>query len=231
MKENIKKAVNPVLPFPKERVQTWATSIEKYVLHQSEERPENLTVCKEFYDTIREILTEAAYKIAPIDDWELSSNGFSTICSKKLRHDFIFDTWLDIDFYMQTSILYSQHLSRMPDKFWGFILELEKKGNFIFEENAVPKCPKELQSLVKKKDKSQVFKIIQSFILFTAQGHDGFSDVESIYEGFGSFQVSWPVTIGKEELIDEIFDVFKLFYKISYMLYRHEYILTHHERR
>jgi hypothetical protein len=82
-----------------------------------------------------------------------------------------------------------------------------------------------------KKVKSNLFRLARHCILFAAQQNKNDIDVEDIYENFGSIQVSWPLNIRIEELLNNASEVFKRFYQINYMLYRHEYITNHSKHK
>jgi hypothetical protein len=132
---------------------------------------------------------------------------------------------------METAILFPQHISRMPDEFWKHILELNEYGKFVFTEDSMPNFPSCLTLQAKKKVKSNLFRLARHYILFAAQENEDNIETKDSYEDFGSMQVSWPLNIKIEDLLNKMFEVFTRFYRINYMLYRHEYIINHSKRK
>lgn len=150
----------------------WATNLHLYFVSvQREDDPENhVEPFKVYLDTIADILTEIAHRTTPNDKWELSFMGdILHVRSEKLDHVIRFGTWLDMEFNMETEILYPQHLVRMPDLFWKQILELGEYGKFEFVETAIPDSPPYLAVQAKKKTKSNLYRLVRQRILCEAQ--------------------------------------------------------------
>jgi hypothetical protein len=222
------------MDFSANKLNKWAANIDQYFRSfQHEDNSANDTkLFKAYLDTIAEILTEIAHKATPNDHWELFRRGdILEIRSEKLQHNFRFYTWLNIEFNIETDFLFPQHISRMPDEFWKHFLELNEYGKFVFTENSMPNLPSHLTLQANKKVKSNLFRLARHCILFAAQQNKNDIDVEDIYENFGSIQVSWPLNIRIEELLNNASEVFKRFYQINYMLYRHEYITNHSKHK
>lgn len=223
------------MDIPANIITKWAANLHQYfVFAQREEDPENhVEPFKVYLDTIADILTEIAHRTTPNDKWELSFMGdILHIRSDKLHHVIRFGTWLDHEFNMETEILYPQHLVRMPDLFWKQILELGEYGKFEFLENAIPDYPPYLAVQAKKKTKSNLYRIVRNSVLFEAHTINDYPiRSKDIYDNFGYLQVSWPVNIRFEELLINMYETFKRFYQLNYMLYRHEYILTHSKHK
>jgi hypothetical protein len=223
------------MEFSANKLIKWAANIDQYFISSQHEdnSVNNTELFKAYLDTIAEILTEIAHKTTPNDHWELFFMGedILEIRSKKLQHGFRFYTWLNVEFNIETAFLFPQHINRMPDKFWKHILELNEYGKFVFEENSVPDLPSCLTLQAKKKVRSNLFRLARRCILFAAQENEDNIKDEDIYENFGSIQVSWPLNIKMEDLLNNIFEVFTRFYQINYMLYRYEYILNHSKHK
>lgn len=222
------------MDIPAQTIMKWATNLHQYfVFVQREEDPENhVEPFKVYLDTIADILAEIARKTTPNDKWELSFMGdILHVRSEKLQHVIRFGTWLDIEFNMETEILYPQYLVRMPDLFWKQILELGEYGKFEFVDYSIPDSPPELAVQAKKKTKSNLYRIVRHSILCEAQNNDSPVGSDDKYDDFGFLQVSWPVNIRFEDLLNNMSEIFKRFYQINYMLYRHEYILTHSKHK
>jgi hypothetical protein len=222
------------MEFSANKLTKWAANIDQYFISSQHEdnSVNNTELFKAYLDTIAEILTEIAHKTTPNDHWELFFMGdILEIRSKKLQHGFRFGTWLDIEFNMETAILFPQHISRMPDEFWKHILELNEYGKFVFTEDSMPNFPSCLTLQAKKKVKSNLFRLARHYILFAAQENEDNIETKDSYEDFGSMQVSWPLNIKIEDLLNKMFEVFTRFYRINYMLYRHEYIINHSKRK
>jgi hypothetical protein len=227
------------MEFSANKLTKWAANIDQYFIssqHGDNNSVNNTELFKAYLDTIAEILTEVAHKTTPNDHWELFLRGdILEIRSKKLQHGFRFGTWLDIEFNMDTAILFPQHISHMPDEFWKHVLELNEYGKFVFTEDSMPNFPScltlQAKKKVKKKVKSNLFRLARHCILFAAQENEDNIEAEDIYENFGSIQVSWPINIKMENLLNNIFEVFTRFYQINYMLYRYEYIINHSKRK
>jgi hypothetical protein len=222
------------MEFSANKLTKWAANIDQYFISSQHEdnSVNNTELFKAYLDTVAEILTEVAHETTPKDHWKLSFMGnILEIRSKKLQHGFRFGTWLDIEFNMETAILFPQHISHMPDEFWKHVLELNEYGKFAFTEDSMPDFPSCLTLQAKKKVKSNLFRLARHCILFAAQQNKNDIDVEDIYENFGSIQVSWPLNIKIEDLLNNISEVFTRFYQINYMLYRYEYIINHSKRK
>ena len=222
------------MEFTRNKLIKWTANIEQYInsFQHEDDSANKIELLKAYIDTMADILTEIARKTTPNDNWNLFLNGdVLEIRSNKLQHGVRFYTWLNIDFNIETVFLFPQHISRMPDEFWKYILELNEYGKFVFEENAIPNCPSCLSLQAPKKIKSNLFRLARHCILFAAQQNETDIDVENIYEGFGSIQVSWPLNIKTEDLLNNISEVFIRFYRISYMLYRYEYIKNHSKHK
>ena len=110
-------------------------------------------------------------------------------------------------------------------------LELNDYGKFVFAEDTMPNLTSNLTLQAKKKVKSNLFRLTRHCILCETQKNDDTVDVEDIYDNFGHLQVSWPLNIKMQDLLNNMFEVFVRFYQINYMLYRHEYILNHSKRK
>jgi len=222
------------MEFSANKLSKWAANIDQYFISSQHEdnSANNTKFFKAYLDTIADILTEIAHNTTPNDHWELFRMGdILEIRSKKLQYGVRFYTWLNIEFNIETALLFPQHISHMPDEFWKYILELNEYGKFVFEENSIPDRPSCLSLKAPKKVKSNLFRLARHCILFAAQQSENDIDVEDIYEDFGSIQVSWPLNIKMEDLLNNIFEVFKRFYQINYMLYRYEYILNHSKHK
>jgi hypothetical protein len=219
------------MEFPKNKLIKWAAHIEQY-LSSFPDSANNTEPLKAYLDTMADILTEIACRITPNDNWNLFRSGDALeIRSKKLQNSVRFYTWMNIDFNIATTLLFPQHISHMSDEFWKYILELNEYGKFVFEENAIPNCHSCFSVQFPKKVKSNIFRLARHYILFAAQQNGNDIDVEDIYEDFGSIQVSWPLNIKIEDLLNNISEVFTRFYQINYMLYRYEYIINHSKRK
>jgi hypothetical protein len=222
------------MEFSANKLTKWAANIDQYFISSQHEdnSVNNTKFFKAYLDTIADILTEIARRTTPNDNWELFFSGdILEIRSKKLQHGFRFSTWQNIEFNMETAFLFPQHISHMPDKFWKYLLELNEYGKFIFTEDSVPDFSSCLTLQAPKKVKSNLFRLARHCILFAAQENKDNIEAEDIYENFGSIQVSWPLNIKMEDLLNNIFEVFKRFYQINYMLYRYEYILNHSKHK
>jgi hypothetical protein len=222
------------IDFSANKLNKWAVNIDQYFrsFQHKDNSINDTKLFKAYLDAIAEILTEIAYKATPNDQWELFRRGdILEIRSKKLQHNFRFYTWLNIDFNIETDFLFPQHILRMPDEFVKQFLELNEFGKFVFTENSRPNLPSRLTLLAKKKVKSNLFRLARHCILFAAQQNKNDINVEDVYGNFGSIQVSWPLNIKIEDLLNNATEVFKRFYQINYMLYRHEYILNHSKRK
>jgi hypothetical protein len=222
------------MDFSANKINKWSANIDQYFrsFQQEDNSVNDTKLFKAYLDTIDEILTEIAYKATPNDNWELFRIGdILEIRSKKLQHGFRFNSWQNSEFNIETNILFPQHISHMPDEFWKHVLELNEYGKFAFTENSMPNLPSRLTLQAKKKVKSNLFRLARHCILFAAQENENNIDVEGIYEDFGFIQVSWPLNIKIEELLNNISEVFTRFYQINYMLYRHEYIINHSKRK
>ncbi len=222
------------MEFSANKLIKWAANIEQYFssFQHEEDSANNIELFKGYIDTMADILTEVARRTTPNDSWKLFHSGnVLEVRSNKLQYGIRFYTWLNIEFNIETAFLFPQHISRMPDEFWKNILELNQYGKFVFEENSMPNCPSRLTLQAKKKVKSNLFRLARHCILFAAQQNENDIDVEDVYEDFGSIQVSWPLNIKIEDLLNNISEVFTRFYRINYMLYRHEYIINHSKRK
>lgn len=222
------------MEFSANKLIKWAANIDQYFrsFQQEDNSVNNTDLFKAYLDTIADILTEIACRTTPSDNWELFRSGdILEIRSNKLQHSFRFYNWQNIEFNIETAFLFPQHISRMPDEFWRHVLELNEYGKFVFEENSIPDFPSCLALQAKKKVSSNIFRLARHCILFAIQQNENDIDAEDIYEDFGSIQVSWPLNIKIEDLLNNISEVFTRFYRINYMLYRHEYIINHSKRK
>lgn len=222
------------MEFSTNKLIKWAANIDQYFISSQHEdnSVDNTKFFKVYLNTIADILTEIAHRTTPNDNWELFFSGdILEIRSKKLQHCVRFYTWMNIEFNIEMDLLFPQHISHMPDEFWKYILELNEYGKFVFEENSIPDCPSCLSLKAPKKVKSNLFRLARHCILFAAQENEDNIEAEDIYDNFGSIQVAWPLNIKIEDLLNNIFEVFKRFYQINYMLYRYEYIINHSKRK
>lgn len=216
-----------------EQKEKWASSIARYISVIDDEDENAFQAFKTYQDTIVEVLSTVAAKVAPQDEWDMFLVGgdFPLIRSRKMGCGICFGIWLGIEFYMQTPLLYPNRLYRMPDDFWKQFVELADFGKCSFEENAAPKIPSCLKAESKRKPKSTLFQVIRQYILFAAnEDGESFDRIDSP-EGFGCLNVSWPMTVPLDELLKNMSEVFKRFYQINYMLYRQEYIYNKKARK
>ncbi len=211
--------------------QRWARNIDAYFFAQ---RKGNVASDEylAFNDTLAEILTNAASTVGQRDSWELFMSGtYFEIRSIKLQHGFRFGAWLDARFYMETDVLYAQHISHMPEDFWDCVLQLEKCGRFVFTENAMPEIASGLRSQAKKKVKSNLYRLARHHLLCAAESNNDAFVERDCFEDFGSLEVEWPININVEDLFVKLVEAFTRLYRVNYLLYRYEYMLRHSRRK
>lgn len=147
--------------------------------------------------------------------YQLPHYPSANLRSEKLESEFTFGIYQN-NYYLTIDIHYPFYLKSMEDKFWKYFVELSEFGKFEFMENSSPssEMAKDIEKTIGK-CKSNVFKQIKNYILLENNGGSG---------DIGSLEVSWPVTIEINELIDKATNAFRNLHKVNYLLYRRYYI-------
>jgi hypothetical protein len=135
--------------------------------------------------------------------------------SEKMKSEFTLGIYQN-NYYLTAAIHYPFYLKSMDDNFWGVFVELSEFGKFEFKENIVPSSEK-AKHIEKTlgKCKSNVFNLIKNYILLEEGGGSG---------DIGSLEISWPVTIEINDLINNAIKAFTNLHKVNYLLYRRYYI-------
>jgi hypothetical protein len=183
------------------------------------------TVFQAYLDVLREFLEGIADAVVPRDQWRPFWSGSSVILrSAKLEHDFTFEVDdLGARWLLSSTLGRSQHLPKMADQFWRTLLELHDYGSPSFVSNRLM-----------TEHKSILWTIMAEHSLLASDeecdtGTDQFLDS-------GTLELSWPLGTPAEQLKDQLTESFRRLYRLNYLLYRHDYILTasrakHHARK
>ena len=147
--------------------------------------------------------------------YQLPHYPSANLTSEKLESAFTFGIYQN-NYYLTIDIHYPFYLKSMDDKFWKYFVELSEFGKFDFMENSSPSSEKakDIENALGR-CKSNVFNLIKNYILLEESGGSG---------DIGSLEVSWPVTIEINDLIDNATNAFRNLHKVNYLLYRRYYI-------
>jgi hypothetical protein len=196
-----------------DKISEWTDRIHAYfhTLDDGDENDEAVDVFELYLRSFAEMLQVICQGLRARDEWEFFYiGGLASARSKKMAQDFRFGAYLLNEYYMECSIPYPIHLKKMPDDFWRILLQLGEFGNFGFGENRTSAA-----------GKSNVFKMIRAYSEIEA-ATDEFDD--DPFMDFGFLTVSWPLSTSIGELFAAAADVLPRMHRLSYMLYRAEYI-------
>lgn len=190
-------------------VDAWLASLE------SDADDDNTTAFQAYLDVLREFLETIAAAVAPRDQWQPFWSGSSVILrSAKLAHDFT----LEVDdlhgrWVLSFPLGRSQHLPKMPDEFWRILLELNDWANLSFTSNRLI-----------AEHKSIAWTIMAEYSLLATDEDSG--ALTDQFLDSGTLELSWPLRLPVEQLRDRMIESFRRAYRLNYLLYRHDYILT-----
>ena len=208
----------------------WADAIRAYLQSLDEEEGgADGEISNAYVNAVRAILCGITAAVAPRDRWEFVISG-DLACiarSEKLDHEFIFGDYFGAKFFLESGIPYAWNIKHMGDEFWKHLVALGEFGEFAYEEGTSPSHSTYFSQRVLRNGRSNVYRIVRNHVLFEQNDAASTNGLANL----GSLSVCWPSGGPLRTLLPNVFEAFKRLYRISYMLYRYEYIARSMRRR
>jgi hypothetical protein len=123
------------------------------------------------------------------------------------------------EFLVQTNLVYPGHLKSVPDEFWDAMVEAQRYGTFVFQENAAPTYSGAHRPTpaVLAAGRSNIYKLIRSALVLEQWDPDSLGDL-------GWLETTWPTTTSWDRLLVEGANAFRAMHRMNYLLYRVDYL-------
>nr|WP_121271770.1 hypothetical protein [Pedobacter schmidteae] len=122
-------------------------------------------------------------------------------------------------FYLESHIMYAEHLRHMTDEFWVMLLELKGLGDFEF--SAMGSLSVEERPFFENKT-STIFQIIRGFMLYQFEKMNGSDYQQPPSMELGQLKLTWDFNTPWAILLEQTCKAFKLLYHINYSLWKIE---------
>lgn len=135
--------------------------------------------------------------------------------------------WYSGEYLLHVHVMRPENLKHVATEFWDTMVEAERYGRFVFQENAgigppYPGAPP--KPALTQAGRSNIYRLVRQTLILEQWDPDSLCDL-------GWFDVTWPDSVSWEHLLVNGTHAFQCLHRMNYLLYRVEYQRRRRQRK